>query len=455
MSRIRPAGYQVLITPLVARNEYGTTVDVTMDIDINDYIKKNGINSIQREVDNGDYDFGIFVFNSVTITCINVDGKFSDKSDSRSMFKFSRDKTKVTINFFDGESNTAITSFKGIIDDRATRVNFKSNEVKMIVLSEDSIINRVKVAGGIIASGALVSTAIKAILNVPEITSVLNYDAANINVLDDYVIDDVSTLSNQTAKEALDSLLSVSNSVLIIENFSDIVVRSREVNLDRGVFRFYGENDIFGRQNIIQINNYNTGLHRAFNTIKVGNESETNLGYIEEFGDNAKDFQYDFITDSAKQATIAANLLDYWKAPRIEMEIIAKTKDVKDLWFFDLVTVDYQLRVKPASGQRLPFYGSARYGTAVYPRTFGNIKISKDIAFKVIGKTEDPLKFTTIIKLRQVGDSIENGYLSDTGTFYGSARYGDKAYQYDPTRVNPNTISVYGAGKYGTMFYRN
>lgn len=455
INRIRPAGYQILITPLVARNEYGTQLDVTKDIVIDDYVRKGGLNSIQREVDNGDFDFGVFVFNSVSISCINENGLFSDQSDSRSMFKYTRDKTKVTINFYDGESSTAITSFKGIIDERATKVNFTKNEVRMVVLSEDSIINRVKVAGGVVPSGSLVSQAIKNILNVPEITTVLNYDPLNINVKDDYEIDDGSVFSNKTAKQALDDLLAVSNSVMIVEGFSNIVVRSRDVRLDGGVFNFYGEGDLFGRQNILQIKNYNTGLHRAFSTVRVSNQVATNVGYAQEYGDNTKKIDFEFITNESKQAQIASNILNDWKSPKIELELVARTKDVKDLWFFDLVSVDYPLRIRPGEGsERLPSYGVAKYGEAVYPRTFGNIKISPKVAFKVVGKTEDPNNFTTTIKLRQVGYSITDGYFGNIGTYYGDAIYGENVYQLDPSRLNPDRINVYGGGKYGTVIYR-
>jgi hypothetical protein len=426
-----------------------------MDIEIDDFVRKGGLNSIQREVDNGDFDFGIFVFNSVGISCINEDGKFSDQSDSRSIFKYSRDKTKVTINFFDGESNDPTTSFKGIVDERATKVNFVKNDVRMVVLSEDSIINRVNVSGGTVVNGQLASVAIKSILNIPSITTVLNYDPLNINVSNDYIIDDGSYFDNLTCKEALDQLCSLTNSVLIVEDFSDIIVRSRDVNTDGEIFRFYGENDTFGRQNILQVKNYNTGLHRTFNSVKVGSQISSNEGYIQAFGDNSKTIDFEFITSEETQALVAENLMNYWKAPKIEMEIVARTKDVKDLWFFDLVSVDYPLRVKPAEGEtKLPVYGVSRYGESVYPRTFGNIKINPKVAFKVIGKTEDPSKFTTIIKLRQVGFGFSDGSLASVGTYYGSAIYGEDDYMEDPARVDPNRISVYGAGKYGTMIYR-
>ncbi|MHA1347769.1 MAG: hypothetical protein ACTSO3_15320, partial [Candidatus Heimdallarchaeaceae archaeon] len=158
---IRPKSYEVLITPLVGKNKYGTQVNVTENVNIDDFIKENGISTIIGEIDNGDFDIGVFVFDSINLTALNFDGKFAGINDSRSMFKYSRDKAKITINFYNGESNTPDSSFRGLIDDRSTKINFGKNEVKFKVLSNDSIINRTKITAGVINNGVLASAAIK------------------------------------------------------------------------------------------------------------------------------------------------------------------------------------------------------------------------------------------------------------------------------------------------------
>lgn len=453
MPLIRPKSYQVLITPLVSKNVYGTTIDVTKDVDINDFVKENGISTIKREVDNGDFDIGVFVFDSINLTCLNLDGKFSGINDSRSMFKYSRDKAKITINFFNGESNTPDSSFRGIFDDRATKLNFGKNEIKFILLSNDSIINRTKVTAGVVVNGSLVSTAIKTLLQLPEIIAVLNYSDANINVLNDYVIDDGSKFDNKTVKKALDLLLSVSNSVLVIEKDTDnIIVRGRDFNSGL-TKRLFGHGDNFGRENIIDIKQYNDGLQRAFNTVVVGSISKSNLGFIDQYGDNTKSYTFDFITNPTTQTQIALDILNYWKAPKIELEAEVKTSEVRGLTFFDLVSIDFPYRKKPANNQKLPIYGTAVYGTAVYPKIFGNLKIRPSVAFKVIGIKENTKKFLTKIKLRQVGTEVDDGFFGKIGTFYGTSLYGINAYQLDNDLADPNTKSVYGAAKYGTVIY--
>jgi len=455
MSLIRPKSYQVLITPLVSKGVYGTVTDVSKDIVLDDFIKDKGISTIKREVDNGDFDFGVFVFDSINLTALNLDGKFSDPDDTRSLFKYSRDKAKITINFFNGITNTPDSSFRGLIDDRASKINFGKNEVKLKILSNDSIINRVKIPAGAITNATLVSSAIKTILQLTDIVAVLNYSASNINVQNDYIIDDGSFFDNKTVKKGLDKLLSVSNSILLVEKDTDnMIVRSRDFTTG-DVFNFYGHGDVFGRENILDIKNYNTGLQRAFNTITIGAISKSNAGAIDTFGDNPKTLDFGFITNPITEAVIATDILDNWKIPKTELEILCKTSDVKDLKFFDLASVDYPYRIKPYGDNKLPVYGSSKYGTAVYPYVFGNLKIKDNKAFKVIGIKENPKTLLTMVKLRQTGKDISDGYYSQIGSFYGSAIYGLNVYQPDADRIDPNIKSHYGAAKFGTVHYGN
>lgn len=452
---IRPRSYQVLLTPLIAKDTYGTAVDVTGEFEIDDFVNAKGISSINREVDNGDYDFGVFVYDSIKLKFFNLDGKFAPPEDSRSMFIYSRDRAKIKINFFDGENEDSTITFEGLIDERATRMNFKTDEISFTVLSQDSILNRVKVPAGSITNGTAISLAIKNLLRLPEITAVLNYNESNINVQNDYTIDDGDVFDNLIVRKALDQLLSASNSTIIVNKTNDVIVRSRTYNSSSDVFRFFGDGDIFGRENIIEISKYNDGLHRMFNTVTVGGVSVSNPGSIDSEGDNEKRIQFDFITDPQKNFDIATDLLNNWGVKKRELIITARTIDVKNLDFFDLVSIDYPYRTTPESGQELPIYGVQRYGESVYPRIQGNLKIRPNVAFKVIGIKEDPTKFTTQIKLRQTGTRIDDGYFSDIASFYGTAIYGINPYQEDADRVDPNEKSHYGAAEYGVVRYGN
>src|SRR4030042_858786 len=452
MSTCYPISYQVYITPLVDRNTYGDIVDVSADIDMSDYILKNGIGKIKRQIDNGDYDIGVFAYDSITLKAINFDGKFSDQQDSRSIFKYTRDKAKVFIKFIDSNSDATI-SFKGIINEEGSRQDYLKGTVSFKVLSLDSVIRKTKVSGGSVTTSMLFSDAIKNILNVPDITSVLTFDETEINVGLDLLIDDGSWFDNKTTKEALDALMVVSGSVMYIDENDKMIVKTREEN-SGDIFYFWGAGDLLGRENIINITNYNTGLHRTFNSIMYGDNVEVNdENLVKEYGVRQKKIDYDFITNDTKKTQISNNILTEFKAPKIEMEIETITETVKSLKLFDLVSVDMKPMYIPYDGSKLPVYGAAKYGTGISPRSLGDLIINQNFAFKVIGFEEDPKNFTSKIKLRQRGISISDEVFTEFLTLYGDAIYGEDVYQENSDYVDPDYNSVYGAGKYGTVHY--
>jgi len=450
VARILPKGYKVLFTPLISDDTYGDTVDVTSDVDLSDYIKNSGIGKIKRDIDNGDYDIGVFTYANITLKGINQDGIFNTADDYRSIFNFTRDKCKVEVKYDDG-LGTSFTSFRGIINDEATRLDFKKNEVRFKVLSEDSILRKTKVSGGLIATGTTFKTAIERLLNQTDITSILTFDANEIEVSINLTIDDGTWFTDKSTKDALDALLVVSNSVMIVED-SVMIVRTREENTGT-IHKFYGEGDLLGRENIEDIKEYNTGMQRAFNAITFNDSHVENTALIKTFGLREKIINYGFITDDTKKAQIAQNILNEFKAPKIELEINVPTNLAKNINFFDLVSVDYPYIIKPWEDNRLALFGVSKYGTAVYPHLSGGIRISSNTAFKVVGVKEDTKNFMTLLKLRQRGTDLDDGVFSDFTTVYGQSIYGVHEYQEDDA-LDPNRISVYGAGKYGTVIYR-
>jgi hypothetical protein len=444
--------YQVLMTPLVDKDVYGDQIDVTKDVDLSDYIKDGGIGSIKQDVDNGDYDIGVFTYGDITIRGLNVDGRFNAEDDWRSIFPYTRDKTKVTVNFLDAEGNVS-SSFKGIINEEATRQDFLKDEVKFKVVSEDSVIRKTKVTGGRVATGSTFSEAIEAILNVSDITSVLTFDVTKINVGLDLVIDDGSWFDNKTTKTALDALMVASSSVMVIEE-SVMIVRTRDENSGQ-VFNFYGHGDILERENILNIKNLNTGAQRAFNSIVINGTEVSDQTYIDLYGLRQKTIDLGFLTDETKKTQIGNRILDEFKVAKMELEIETTTEVAKGLGLFDLVAITFPYRRVPADDNPLPTYGLSRYGQAVYPFIYGNMKIRPVFAYKVIGFKEKPREFKTIVKLRNRGTTLSDGLFNSFRTAYGSAIYGENVYQFDSERLDPNRISVYGAGLYGTVLFRD
>ncbi len=248
---------RVTITPLFYEGEYGSEVDVTKDIDISGFVQEN-IGSIKREIDNGDYDFGVFTFGAITLKCFNDEGLFSAPEDSRSMFKYKRDLARVIIKYV-GLNNVEHLLFEGLINEDTTRDedlpddDFKTGIVRFRVLSLDSIFRHVKVAGGAVATGVSISDAIKQILNTTAITNILTFDPAKINVQNDVVINNGDHFTGMAVKEALDELLLAANSILIVDDTNTIIVTPRTEN--NTLHQYFASYDPLNRGNVFEIKN--------------------------------------------------------------------------------------------------------------------------------------------------------------------------------------------------------
>lgn len=400
--------YQVFITPLLTNTVYGDLIDISEEVEITDFVAANGITSIKSEIDNGDYDFGTFTFGNISLKAVNRRGRFSDPVlDSRSLFPYTRNLCKVFVRFFDEDDNEFL-QFRGIINDDATREKETDESVRFVVLSYDSVLRLTKVGSGAIASGVSASQAIKIILNVPSITSVLNYDVSNINVVHDFTIDDGEYFSAIPAKQALDELLVCTNSILYIDDDDNIIVRDRSENAT--TFNLYGHGDQFDRENIINIKNYNNGFQRAFSSIKFDEAEASNEAAIDMYGLRQKEISFDFITTGATKQALVDNLIEAFKAPKIEAEIDVLTKAVKGINLLDTVRVDFPFRYSPEGDEFLPLYGAAKWGNFSWPYEYGSIRIKDSIKFKVIMIDHNPSKMTTTLKVRQVGTDFNDGY---------------------------------------------
>ncbi len=399
--------YRVLFTPLISSETYGDTVDVTQDIDLTDFIQNIG--SLRREIDNGDYDIGIFTFGDITITAINQSRRFNSPRDAKSIFKFRRDRCRVDIKFFDDEGNET-TTFRGLINDDATRIDFERNNVRFRVLSVDSIFRQVNVPSGSIVDGDLFSTAINRILNLPEITATLSYDPANVQVDLDLQIDVGEVFSSISTKDALDMLMLVSNSILYVDKENVVRVHSRRENAQR--FDFYGPSDLFGRpENILRVRNYNTGVQRALSSIRINEDTIVeNPEWQEEYGFREKEITIDFINDSEKEEEIANRLIRDFSVPKPELEITVLSTDVVGVELLDLVSISYDYRYTPSDDdERLPMWGQVQWGEFRWPAASGSFKILPKEKWKVISINEDLQRFRTRLKLRQTGIEEHDG----------------------------------------------
>lgn len=399
--------YRVYITPVYSGMVYADEREIT------DYVRIDGLPNISRGIDSGDYEFGNYTYDDLSLIAINTNGIFSDASDSRSMFETTRDLSKIRVEFLD-YLDEVTTVFKGLINDEATRFNAVGDEITFRVLSIDSVIKKTEVPAGLIESGDLVSQALFKMLSVPKISNVLTVLEANINPDLDFTIDDGEFFNGMNTREAANKLMLFSNSIMLIDSDENVIIQSRTHNLN-AVHTFYGPYDIKYRQNIISLNAYNTGLHRNFTSIKVNSEQAQVDAYVETFGFRNKNFIAEFVNENETEAMIADRLMNEFKVPKIELNIEVPTRIARDVQLLDRVSLDWSLRIKPIDGTFLPIVGMAEIGDpeTPLPDNFGSLVIDRNLCFKVIHITENPSDFYTILKLRQIGTEINDGVINE------------------------------------------
>lgn len=441
--------YQVFFTPLVTTDIYGEQIEVS------NFINASGIKKIVRGIDSGDYTVGVYTYGDINIEGINKDGIFNDENDSRSIFPAGRDRCKVKIDFVqyddNGDQTTTIT-YNGIINEEATRVEPLSDTVDFKVLSLDSVIRNTKVPAGRVSSGSTVKVAIQNILNQPKIESVLTIDEANINPDLNIQIDDGNVFDNLNTRDALNELLLLSNSVLLTDIDGNVTVSSRREGTDKSVLELFGPNDIFGRENIISMQKYNTGRHRLFTSVIVNGQERDNSGLGIDFGVRQKQFEFDSITSDVKAGEIASRLLNEFKAPKLEVEVEVPTYLVKEYELLDRVSLNYPLRLVPPKDKLLPVIGITKIGSTEEPLPFeyGSLRIDPRVAFKIISISEDVNRFVTILKLRQVGTELNDGVFNTPGNaIIGTAVIGEAVIPIDGDPCDTYNPSVAGAAKIG------
>lgn len=437
--------YRVYFTPRNDVSSYGDEVEVS------DLIDDRGIPNIRKAgADSNDYDIGVFTYGDISLKGFNRDGIFNDEADYRSLFRFGRDRTKVRI-VFTNDSGETIT-FRGLINEEATRADIGDDDIDFRILSLDSVIRKNKVSGGTVTDGMSVKSAILAILNQPVISSVLTVDEANINPDYNFAIDDASKLDNRSARDVINRLLLPANSIMLIDADGVVIVRSREANEDKDILNLYGPYDIHRRQNVLRFAEYNSGLHRVFTSVRINDTESSNEAYSQQFGFRQKQIDLDFITDPDTELAIANRLVDEFKSPKIELSVDIPTSVGRDVEIFDRVSVNHPLKLLPRPGTFMPIIGITEIGDdeMPLPDAFGSLAIPDNFAFKVIEISENPNDFEMTLKLRQSGKSIDDGVFNDpNSSIIGYAVIGFGVIGDDGDPADSWNPSVVGAAKIG------
>ncbi len=356
--------YQVFISPLVSLGQYGPNVDVSEDISETD------LGNMVRKIEALDFDFGSFVYDKATVRIINRGGKYNNVSD---FFPLKRDLAKVQIFYID-RFGIAVLKFEGLLNESGSSSGQNNENVRFLIVSNQSILKQVQVSTGLIQDNNLFSEAIKKTLDQTLITNILNFEPNLIQPSLDLAIDNASEFDSKPAQTVLNQLLLASNSVFFLDSQNKMNVKGR-IKTDNKT-TFFGASDPFGRENIMRIDSIKEGYQRVFNSIVVNNVESIDNVSVTNFGLRQKSLSFGFITSPTKAEQIGGAILSEFKEPKKELKVTVSTRDARDLMFLDKIELD------------------------INNNLYNDVGIDFKDRFKVMSIVENTRELTTILELR-------------------------------------------------------
>lgn len=399
----------------IFRKLTSTTWDID-PIDVSRDFIFDKIGAISYSLDPYAFDVGLFFSSKVSVTLENSRGKYSDVQNSRSIwsgFK-TRDNSifKIECGYIDDTGEIMNTAFQGFIKSKTIEEDGDDN-IKFDVLGFEQIFSDIKIGFGSLASNTVKNT-IFAILNKPEITSIMNISLINIIPENDFVIDDPSFFYDKAIKDALSDILLGSNSIAYIDNNRVFHCKARRESDDL-VYKLTSNSQLGLPDNIIDIRRF-TGEARIFNVFKA-NEGQ----YISEadaetqsiYGVSVKELKIGYTSTPATIQNILDRLLTEFKYPKEEFEI--ETDYLGDaIKLLDKVALEsYPSLID--TGYPAPICGVAICGQAVLTDFAGGLIVTGDKAYKVLKIKHDLKKFTTNLYIRNVGVDLTDGYFGSAG----------------------------------------
>jgi hypothetical protein len=297
-----------------------------------------------------------------------------------------------------------VTVFKGLLNDESLRTSATQEDASFRVLGYESLFDRVLVNYSDLAGTEDIEGILYTILNQTTITGLLTVTTGNINCGLNQTPDAYASLEGQTVKEALEDLLLISNSILYIDSDDNVIIADRTASTTSQT-TFYGQASQNGAEDILNIKNYNNGIHRVFNywlwedttTSSSDATSITNNGLLK------KEIKSDLFTNTTKIGNFLDALLAEFKDKKIEMEItVPITYTNIDLNLLDKINIDYPVPVSATTDEDLPVLGVAVLGTAILPKAQWALEISSDIDFKILSKQYNFTSHNITFKVREV-----------------------------------------------------
>ncbi len=403
--------WRVYINPFDDQGVYSGWVEVTKDVVFDQ------MGSISENLDNTDYDIGIFRLGAFALSLKNEDGKYSDVDNVKSLFHYRRTGTQVKVTWeVEAEGgpicgmaeagNSWLSEeqevFKGILNDDSTSQDVDSNQIKFSAIGRETLFQNEIVQTGSVSNGDLFSEALYTILNQQVVTLLLGVAAENINCANDQEIDDASKLEGKTILEAINLLLFASNSILYISD-DTINVAPRDAS-DDVLGTFYGQGSSLGRENIASIKNVKNGIAKVFNYLiwsdtltSVQDDTSTGL-----YGVQKKDISFDFITDNTKRRSIMQAIVDEFKYPEQEFDLSTPIDfNNVGLKLLNKCSIDYPTVYIPNDNPPA-ICGIALCGNWYTPKALWDLTINPLDDYKIINRSIDIKNSMMKFRMRKV-----------------------------------------------------
>lgn len=394
--------------------------------DITRWFLGDGVGSIKYELDSGDFDVGLFIANNVNLSFDNSSGKFNDVGDSRSLWAGfeTRNLTKFKIDagyLDEDDAKVEGIPFEGYLDERSMKTDEK-DKVTLTVLAKDAIFKTCEVAAGTLSSSVSASEAIYILCNRGEVTDHITVDQDNIDPSNDISLDDPGDYNGKKLDAALNDILLLSNSVLYVDSDSNLIVTSRNHSA-KIKHEFYRNSSTGEKDNIYKISSINNGRQRVKNywTWSGASLSSSSDSYLlKRYGVTKKVVSSSAVTNTTVQQSILDDLLDEFQYPK--QEFVIETDYIPGvLTFFDTVTVEVNPRYTRETN--LAIAGRAVAGTAQAVDFQTGLKIDKNKGFKVLSIEHNLREAKTILKLREKGTTLNDGYFYMIQSAYYSVEF--------------------------------
>lgn len=390
--------------------EIDNWLEITEDVDI------NSIGAANKNIDRNDIQIGLVSVSSLAFKVSNLQGKYSEVSESSSLFKFARKGTPVKITFdladhgayYNVQPYATIIIpeetdvFIGLLDDSGTKMSLQNHTLGFTVIGRESLVEQV-LTPALTAGVATAKTAIYDILNQTKITDFVTVSLANINPSNNPVLDATAHFVGQTGRESLEELLLVANSILFINEDNEFILKDRTPS-GASLETLVGPTSELAIQNLINISQIDPGTDQVINfvTVRDAPTQVSDATSIDKFGIKKLEIDIPSITDAGKRSTVATSIVNFFRNPARRFTVrIPMTADRIKYALMSLLKVDSPPLVIESDLQA--FYEVSDYDESTYTEELTSFSVGEDENYALIGSKlqASRTKFYIDLKLRR------------------------------------------------------